>query len=350
MRKPDDSRAARHPPSSPQNVRGLRTLLNRVPRRWSARIRRARTRLGRATRRGHPNSRPGLRRVRVERLRPQAAGPAHHDVGPLPARGLRARTGPREPELRFFAAPGTAGGSPPTQVLDSLYAASGKTIDVEEITFDPDGRRPPNIDVISPAFQSGPGSLLASRTNGTGRASAQPKRSGGCRRPRSVRPIGPSACADRSARRSQRPPAGRAGEQHRLGRSITSGVVPERARRLGSRGLPLLSNLVDSIFLAVPDPPADRRRESVFVAAPAEGFARSGGFPMPGEGPQPPVALARVTSVEPPRLRGERHQDRAEKRSRQGPPVDPRLVLARREVHEDFVWSVMNTRAIRPAP
>ena len=45
-----------------------------------------------------------------------------------------------EPQLRFFNAPDrrrlTA-----EQVVDSMYAASGATIDVEELTFDPDGRR-----------------------------------------------------------------------------------------------------------------------------------------------------------------------------------------------------------------
>ncbi|MCB1098535.1 MAG: DUF1553 domain-containing protein, partial [Verrucomicrobiae bacterium] len=45
------------------------------------------------------------------------------------------------PERRFFAAPQRRRMTA-EQVVDSLFAASGQRMDVEELTFDPDGRRP----------------------------------------------------------------------------------------------------------------------------------------------------------------------------------------------------------------
>ena len=140
MQNPDDPRerlAALI--TAPQNMRFAEVVVNRVWRRymgagfvepphdWE----------------GHGSSHPDLMAWLAREFVTHDYDVKHLSLLILTSRAYqRAATGMNikaEPELRFFNAPEcrrlTA-----EQVVDSLYAASGQPLDVEEITFDPEGR------------------------------------------------------------------------------------------------------------------------------------------------------------------------------------------------------------------
>ncbi|AMV17063.1 DUF1553 domain-containing protein [Planctomyces sp. SH-PL14] len=342
MKKPDDSRERLATLiTAPQNVRFANVLVNRVWRRLigAGFVEPAHDWEGHAA--SHPELMTWLSREFVSSgydLKQLARLIMTSDLYQREARGAN-RTA--EPELRFFAAPEqrrlTA-----EQVLDSLYAASGKTIDVEEITFDPDGRRPPNtmisLGVPKRAWE------FASLSNERDRPSLSlPKAqavadvleafgwTGSRQSPRTDRETDPNVLQPGVLANSTVSVwITRASYQSELAALALEASSPEQ--------------LVDSIFLRFLTRRPTAEEKAPFVAALAEGFAQRRVPDAQVKVPQPPVALAPVTWSNHLVSEANSIQIEAEKRSRQGPPVDPRLVPAWREVYEDFVWSVINTR------
>ncbi|MGC3972504.1 MAG: hypothetical protein QM775_35710 [Pirellulales bacterium] len=84
--------------------------------------------------------------------------------------------------------------------------------------------------------------------------------------------------------------------------------------------------------------------QETFVAALAEGFAARLVPVDQVKTPAAPELLPQVTWSN--HLRSEANviQQEWERRTRVGPPADPRLQAGWRETYEDFVWSVVNLR------
>lgn len=254
------------------------------------------------------------------------------------ARGTNRTT---DPEMRFFTAPEhrrlTA-----EQVVDSLFAASRKRMEIEEITFDPDGRRPAttmiSLGVPKRAW------MFASLSNERDRPSLSLPRA--------------QAIADvleafgwtgsRQSPRTDRETAPNVLQPGVLANSTVSVWITRASYQSELATLALEASspesLVDSIFLRflTRRPTADER--APFAQALAEGFDQR-------RVPEPQVALPQPLPPLPPvtwsnHLVSEANniQLEAERRSRQGPVADPRIVPAWREIYEDILWSVINTR------
>jgi hypothetical protein len=245
-----------------------------------------------------------------------------------------------EPDRRFFNAPDrrrlTA-----EQVVDALHTAAGRPIDSEELTYDPDGRRPAdnrlNLGRPTRAWMFVTLSNERDRPSLTLPAASAVVEvletfgwSGDRQSPR----------ADREAEPNVLQPGVLANSplSVRLTRAAVGSPLAELAVEAESP-----SALVDSIFIRFlgREPRPDER--SLFVEALAEGFD---GRLVPADRvrpPAPPERLPRVTWSN--HLRAEANEIQLEwaRRVRQGPPPDPRLEPAWREVYEDIVWSVVNS-------
>jgi len=245
------------------------------------------------------------------------------------------------PELRFFAAPDrrrlTA-----EQVVDSLYFASGRPIDVEEITFDPDGRRPANT-MISLGFPSRAWEF-ASLSNERDRPSLSlPKAqavadvleafgwTGSRQNPRTDRETDPNVL-----------------QPGVLANSLVSTWITRASNRSSLANLALETSspeaLVDSVFLRFLNRYPSAEERAPLAAALTGGF---GDRRVPASEvvePEPLSMLGRVTWSN--HLVSEANSIKLEmeRRARAGDPPDPRLRPAWREVYEDFVWGVINTR------
>jgi mono/diheme cytochrome c family protein len=245
------------------------------------------------------------------------------------------------PELRFFNAPERRRLSA-EQVLDSLFAASGTPLDVEEITFDPDGRRPANtmisLGVPTRAWE------FASLSNERDRPSLSLPRA--------------QAVADvleafgwtgsRQSPRTDRETDPNVLQPGVLANSVVSTWVTRAS--LGSELADLAVDakspeaLVDSVFLRFLSrtPTSDERTE--FVEALSPGFKER---VIPADQrviPEPTPPLSRVTWSNHLVSEANSIQLEMERRARTGAPPDPRLRPQWRETYEDFVWSLINTR------
>jgi hypothetical protein len=244
------------------------------------------------------------------------------------------------PERRFFSAPDRRRMTA-EQVADSLFHAAGMTMDVEEITFDPDGRRPPaamtNLGRPSRAW------MFASLSNERDRPSLSlPKAqlvadileafgwSGTRQNPRNQRETDPTVLQP--------------------GVLANSPVVSWLTRAAQGSGLAELANdaespedLLDLVFLRFlsRSPTADERTALVPIIR--EGFADR----ILPEGArytfQPPPRLGRVSWSNHLVPEANLIKLEAEKRAREGPPVDSRLKESWRAAFEDVVWTVINS-------
>jgi len=243
------------------------------------------------------------------------------------------------PESRFFAAPDRRRLSA-EQVVDSLFAAAGRPMDVGELTFDPDGRRAAGARVSLGRPERA--WMLANLANERDRPSlALPDAqavvdvleafgwTGARQNPRTDRDVSPNVL---------QPGA------------LANGVAASRATRVAAGGgladlaLETASPdaLVDSIFLRYLGRfPTDVERAPL-VSALAEGFADRRTPSDEIRPVEPPPALPTVTWSN--HLRSEANLAvlERERRVRSGPPADPRLRDAWRERFEDVVWSVVN--------
>jgi len=244
------------------------------------------------------------------------------------------------PEKRLFAAPDRRR-LEAEQVVDSLYAAAGKSIDTEELTFDPDARN-----AVEAAITLGHPSrawMFCSLSNERDRPSLALPRAqavtdvleafgwtGARQNPRS----------DRETEANVLQPGVLANSVMStwITRVSADGALSALARRARSP-----EEVVDGVFLRfLTRLPTSQEREA-FSAMLAPGFA---GRVLPDSASHAPAELPRL-----PRVAWSNHlvpeattiKNEMERRARAGEPPDPGLAPAWREAYEDLVWSVVNS-------
>ncbi len=242
---------------------------------------------------------------------------------------------------RFFSAPGRRRLSA-EQIVDSLHAAAGRAIDSEEITFVHDGRhtleRRQTLGVPRRAW------MFASLNNERDRPSLALPRAqtvvdvleafgwnGSRQMPifeRSADPnlLQPGILANGTLVQS----LARAAWRSELADLAVQAASPEA----------LLEELFLRFLTRLPRP-AER---TAFLPPLREGFA-SRLVPVAEQTPPTlPAPLPLVTWLNHVSPEANAIQVEVEKRVQQGPPPDPRLRAAWREVYEDLVWSLINDR------
>ena len=255
-----------------------------------------------------------------------------------PATG-RSLTAPAE--QRFFASPDARRLSA-EQVVDALFAVSGRPMDVEEITLDSDVRRPAesfiSLGVPRRAW------MFGSLSNERDRPSLNLPRAqavadvleafgwtGARQTPRTDRETDPNVL-----------------QPGVLANSIVSVWVTRAAHGSALANLAVVANspeeLVDDVALRVLGRWPTAAERSSFVGTVRPGFATR---QVPAAEVTPPPALPPLPAVS-----WSNHlmpdsttvMMELEKRARAGPPPDPRLRPAWREAFEDVVWTLVNTR------
>lgn len=245
------------------------------------------------------------------------------------------------PDRRFFAAPDRrrlAG----EQVVDSLYHAAGQTFDVEEITFDPDGRRASSnrisLGVPRRAW------MFASLANERDRPSLSLPRAaavvdileafgwtGSRQNPRTDRETDPNVLQPGVLANSV--------ASTWLTRAVRGGAFAE----IGVAG-PSPEVVVDRVFLRCLGRLPTPQERAPLAQALAVGFDDRLVPAAEIVAPEPPERLPRVTWSNHLRPEATTIALELERRARTGPPPDPRLRTAWREALEDVVWGVVNTR------
>ncbi len=243
------------------------------------------------------------------------------------------------PELRFFVSPDRRRLSA-EQIVDSLTLASGLQMDSEELTFDPDARRPANnrltLGIPRRAW------MFASLANERDRPSLSLPRaraytdimeafgwSGSRQNPRTTRELSPNVL-----------------QPGVLGNSTASQLLTRASFQSGLAELavsaPSPEDLVDSVFLRyLSRLPTELEREP-FVAAIKIGFNTR----LVPDNERPVIkeveVFPKVTWSNHLRSEANSIAVELEQQARNGAPPDPRLRAEWREVYEDVVWSVLN--------
>ncbi len=255
-----------------------------------------------------------------------------------PATG-RSLTAPAE--QRFFASPDARRLSA-EQVVDSLFAVSGRPMDIEEITMDSDARRSSetfiSLGVPRRAW------MFGSLSNERDRPSLNLPRAqavadvleafgwtGSRQNPRTDRESDPNVL-----------------QPGVLANSVVSVWVTRASHRSALADLAVEAAspavLVENIYLRVLGRTPTASERAPLVRALTLGFAAR---VLPAAEVMPPAPLPPL-----PGLSWSTHlmpdattvMMELEKRARSGPPPDPRLRPAWRETFEDAVWSLVNTR------
>ena len=252
-----------------------------------------------------------------------------------PITGNRAAT----PELRFFVGPErrrlTA-----EQIVDSLHAAAGRTMDGEELTFDPDARRPASNRLTLGVPRRA--SMLANLANERDRPSLNlPK----------ARAIADILLAFGWSGARQNPQTERDTDPNVLQPGVLQNSIASVWLVRASQDTELAQiaveadsphDLVDSIYLRYLSRLPSEAERAPLAKALAAGFKQR---LVPEDQIQSPTPLAPL-----PRITWSNHlspESNAialdmEERARLGPTPDPRLRDSWREVYEDIVWSVAN--------
>ncbi len=245
------------------------------------------------------------------------------------------------PEQRFFAAPErrrlTA-----EQVVDSLYAASGQPMDVEEITFDPAGQNGPKVQIS--LGQPRRAWMLASLSNERDRPSLSLPRAqavtdvleafgwaGSRQNPRTDRESDPNVLQPGVLANSL--------VSTWITRASQGGALAQLAVETSSPDA-----LVDAVFLRFLSRPPTPAERAPFLNALAPGFSTRLVPAAEVKTPEPPPRLPRVTWANHLMPEATTINNEIERRARTGPPPDPRLRPEWREIYEDLVWSLVNTR------
>jgi hypothetical protein len=244
-------------------------------------------------------------------------------------------------EGRFFEAPDRRR-LEAEQVVDALVAVAGRPMDVEELTFDPDGRRAASsrlsLGVPSRAWMLANLSTERDRPSLTfAHASALSDLldafgwSGDRQSPRTDRESAPNVLQPGSLAN---------------GRAVVALTTASRGGALANLAVAADSpgSLVDSLFLRyLGRLPTDDERAPLALAL-ADGFADRrliGGEATPCREFEP---LPRVTWSNHLRTESTPIALELDRRARLGPEPDPRLKAPWREAFEDVVWTIVNTR------
>jgi len=245
------------------------------------------------------------------------------------------------PDLRFFVAPERRRMSA-EQVVDSLYSAAGQEMDVEELTFDPDARRPASnrLTLGRPRRAW----MLASLANERDRPSL------GLPRARAITDI-MEAFGWTGSRQNPRTDRENASNVLQPGVMSNSTAITWLTRAARDSGLAEIAvsaatpeSLVDRIFVRYLCRLPNAEERLVLARQLAEGFEDR---VLPTDAVSPPTPLEplpRVTWSNHLRPETTTIAIELERRARLGPPVDPRLRPEWREAYEDVVWGVINLR------
>jgi hypothetical protein len=243
------------------------------------------------------------------------------------------------PEKRFFPAPErrrlTA-----EEVVDSLYAAAGKPMAVEELTFDPDSRQ--SSDTMISLGRPRRAWMFASLSNERDRPSLSLPRAqavadvleafgwlGARQNPRTDRETDPNVL-----------------QPGVLANSLMSSWITRVSAGGGLAELAVTAQspeaLVDSVFLRFLTRLPTAQERARFAAALAPGFPGrllppSAVKPLPELQPLGKISWSNHLTPEATQVKIE-----MERRARAGDPPDPRLASEWRETFEDFVWAVIN--------
>jgi hypothetical protein len=243
------------------------------------------------------------------------------------------------PERRFFVAPDRRRLSA-EQVVDSLFSVTGQAMDVEELTFDPDARRPSSnrltLGLPTRAW------MFASLANERDRPSLSLPKA------RAVADILEAFgwTGSRQSTRTDRETDPNVLQPGVLANGVASVWLSRAVAGGGLAELAVTANspeeLVNTLCLQLVSRPPTAEERAALVADLSPGFA---------ERLFPPGEVVPVTAPEPlPRITWSNHlrpEANAlaldyEQRARTGPPPDPRLRPQWREVYEDVVWSLLN--------
>ncbi len=244
-------------------------------------------------------------------------------------------------EQRFFAAP-EARRLTAEQVVDSMFAAAGQTLEAEEITLDLDARRP--VDSFISLGTPRRAWMLASLSNERDRPSLNLPRA--------------QAVADvleafgwtgsRQNPRTDRETDANVLQPGVLANSLVSVWTTRASDRSDLAELAVSATspeaLVESVFLRYYSRLPTAAEGAPLARALAPGFATrvlpaAEVKPVTPAVPLPAVAWSNHLMPDANSIKLE-----LEQRARSGPPADPRLRPAWREAFEDVVWSVVNTR------
>lgn len=245
------------------------------------------------------------------------------------------------PEQRFFNAPErrrlTA-----EQVVDSFYAASGQTMQVEQLTLDPDGRRASdNRLTLGYPKRSW---MLVSLSNERDRPSLT--------LPRAAVLIEVLEAFGWTAAR-QTPKTDRESAPNVLQPGVLSNSALTTWLTRASVGSPIAElavttqapgELVDSIYLRFFGRMPTTAERTPFEQALAAGFKDRLVPTAEIQTPTPLEPLPQVTWSNHLRSEATTIQQENDRRARQGSEPDPRLKSEWREVYEDMIWSLVNSR------
>ncbi len=242
-------------------------------------------------------------------------------------------------ERRLFTAPDRRRLSA-EQIVDSLYTSSGHAMEVEEITFDPDGRRPASsmINLGAPTRAW----MFASLSNERDRPSLSlPK----------AQLVSDILEAFGWIGSRQNPRTDRESEPTVLQPGVLANSVVVTWLAKASTGSELAnlavqaesaSHLIDALYLRFLSrlPTADERQR--FQAALEEGFMERVDPIKELKRPEIP-RLGRVSWSNHLAPEANSIKIEMERQAREGAPPDPRLRSQWREVYEDLVWSIINS-------
>ena len=244
-------------------------------------------------------------------------------------------------EERFFNAPErrrlTA-----EQIVDSMHAVTGVAMDIGELTFVHDGRRP-----LSNRLTLGRPSrswMLASLNNERDRPSLSLPQAraetdvlqafgwtGSRQKPITERDTSPNILQPGVlANGILTSTLTRASHNSRFARLAVDALSPE--------------SLAETLFLRILSRHPEPAEHATFTSALAEGFDSRLVPADQIEPPSPSPPLPLITWFNHQRQKATKVQNEVERRVRKGPPPDPRLQPQWREVYEDLIWSLVNQR------
>jgi len=243
------------------------------------------------------------------------------------------------PEVRLFTAPDRRRMSA-EQIVDSLFTAAGQDMNVEELTFDPDGRRPAsNRLTLGVPRRSW---MFASLANERDRPSL------GLPKARAITDVMKAFGwnGSRQNPRTNRETLVDVLQPGVLANSTLSVLVTRAAECSGLADLAISTSspqeLIDSLFLRYLSRLPTEAERGPLVIQLSKGFDQR---VIPDDlirSVTLPERLPAVTWSN--HLRSEANEIalKLEQRARIGPPPDPRLEADWREVYEDVVWSIVN--------